>query len=91
MSLTAAVACKPTCLSVSSCRRVQFNRSELMSEMVRDVDVMPVEPFENIPEALAPLHAARTLNGRALLLPGQRRLRVEQQLVRPVCWSVCHL
>eukprot|EP00879_Flechtneria_rotunda_P011770 GHRR01012295.1.p1 GENE.GHRR01012295.1~~GHRR01012295.1.p1 ORF type:complete len:583 (+),score=258.78 GHRR01012295.1:822-2570(+) len=42
--------------------RVQFNRSELMTEVVRDTEVMPLEPSENLPLNL--LHTPPLLNGR---------------------------
>ncbi|KAF8062087.1 UBE2T [Scenedesmus sp. PABB004] len=48
--------------------RVQFNRTELLSEVVRDVDVMPLDPSESLPAAVAhSAHATRhvpLLNGR---------------------------
>ncbi len=41
---------------------MQFDRSELLTEMVRDVDIMPVDPYENLPPYL-PL-VPPVLNGR---------------------------
>ena len=45
--------------------RVQFNRSELMTEVVQDVDVMPLDPHANLPLALTIVPAL--LNGRTVL------------------------
>jgi hypothetical protein len=34
-------------------RRVQFDRRELGVELVKDVDVMPIDPHESLPASLA--------------------------------------
>ncbi|WIA17880.1 hypothetical protein OEZ85_009380 [Tetradesmus obliquus] len=47
----------------SSKYRVQFNRSELMTEVVRDTDVMPLDPSECLP-LTGMLHTPQLLNGR---------------------------
>ena len=45
--------------SASSCRlcmfRVQFDRRELGVELVKDVDVMPIDPTENLAPMFAPM------------------------------------
>ncbi len=63
-------------------RRVQFHRSELMTEVVMDTDVASADPHESLPPALAPVYAGRLLNGRGALAPGGRRLRFAAHLVR---------
>lgn len=40
---------------VSSDARVQFDRRELGVELVKDVDVMPIDPTENLPSIFAPM------------------------------------
>lgn len=47
------------------CCRVQFDRQELGVELVRDTDVMPAEPAENLPPAL--LRGRLLLNGRQVI------------------------
>lgn len=51
--------------------RVQFNRSELMTEVVRDVDVMAIDPNENLPLTMASMPLV--LNGRLNRGPISRR------------------
>jgi hypothetical protein len=34
------------------CTRVQFDRRELGVELVKDVDVMPIDPTESLPSGL---------------------------------------
>lgn len=51
--------------------RVQFNRGDLMTEVVKDVDVMPSCPAENLPPAMN--SAALWLNGRPTQGPASRR------------------
>ncbi|GAX80922.1 hypothetical protein CEUSTIGMA_g8357.t1 [Chlamydomonas eustigma] len=64
-----------TILTVNGSKyRVQFNRSELMTEMVRDVDIMPVDPYENMPLNI-PLMPA-VLNGRPRLPLGAPKRRI---------------
>lgn len=46
----------------SSSYRVQFSRPELMSDNIRDVDVMPADPSDNLPRLMAGLPVL--LNGR---------------------------
>ena len=35
--------------------RVQFDRRELGVELVKDVDVMPIDPTENLPSIFTPM------------------------------------
>ena len=37
------------------CCRVQFDRRELGVELVKDVDVMPIDPTDNLPSIFAPM------------------------------------
>ncbi|KAK9868217.1 hypothetical protein WJX84_002502 [Apatococcus fuscideae] len=55
--------------------RVQFFRRELGTEIVKDVDVMPVDPTDNLPPALLAMQPTLVLNGRSLIngLPRRRR------------------
>lgn len=46
------------------CRRVQFDRRELAVELVKDVDVMPIDPLESLPPALLAASGRLLLNGR---------------------------
>lgn len=55
----------PSALLPSLCCRVQFDRQELGVELVRDTDVMPAEPAENLPPAL--LRGRLLLNGRQVI------------------------
>jgi hypothetical protein len=54
--------------------RVQFNRSELLTEVVQDIDIMPVDPYENLPVNI-PL-VPSSLNGRPRPVQGVARRRV---------------
>ncbi|KAI3433426.1 hypothetical protein D9Q98_003241 [Chlorella vulgaris] len=47
--------------------RVQFDRQELGVELVRDTDVMPVDPYENLPPALLAARPHMLLNGRQIV------------------------
>jgi hypothetical protein len=49
------------------CCRVQFDRQELGVELVRDTDVMPVDPYENLPPALLAARPHMLLNGRQIV------------------------
>jgi len=44
--------------------RVQFDRRELAVELVKDVDVMPIDPLESLPPALLAASGHLLLNGR---------------------------
>ena len=54
--------------------RVQFNRSELMTEVVRDIDIMPADPYENLPLNIPLVPPA--LNGRPRPMLGVLRKTV---------------
>ncbi len=40
---------------IGMCCRVQFDRRELGVELVKDVDVMPIDPTDNLPSIFAPM------------------------------------
>jgi len=61
--------------------RVQFNRSELLTEVVRDVDVMPADPFENLP--LSVTNLPLVLNGRPGIVAGGAK-RKNSAVPRPI-------
>jgi hypothetical protein len=48
---------------VSRCR-VQFDRRELGVELVKDVDVMPIDPLDSLPPTLLSASGHLLLNGR---------------------------
>lgn len=52
--------------------RVQFNRTDLLSEVVRDTDVMPLDPSESLPVAF--VHMQPLLNGRPTTAAGAQAL-----------------
>ena len=57
--------------------RVQFDRRELGVELIKDVDVMPIDPTESLPAAVLAEHPQLLLNGRATVgPPGTGRGRV---------------
>lgn len=62
-------------MAPNACCRIQFFRRELGTEIVRDVDVMPVDPNDNLPPALLAMQPTLVLNGRSLIqgLPRRRR------------------
>ena len=64
----------PTLLWLLLCCRVQFDRQEMGVELVRDTDVMPAEPAENLPPALL---------GRSLMVLNGRQV-INGQPVRPL-------
>ena len=47
--------------------RVQFDRQELGVELVRDIDVMPVEPWVCLPPAMLERRRELVLNGRVVI------------------------
>ena len=42
-------------ITIGMCCRVQFDRRELGVELVKDVDVMPIDPTDNLPSIFAPM------------------------------------
>ena len=50
-------------LLFASCR-VQFDRRELGVELVKDVDVMPIDPLDSLPPSLLSASGHLLLNGR---------------------------
>ena len=50
----------------SGCR-VQFDRREMGVEKVRDVDVMPINPTENLPASFVTAHPHILMNGHAMI------------------------
>ncbi|EIE20316.1 hypothetical protein COCSUDRAFT_67577 [Coccomyxa subellipsoidea C-169] len=52
------------------CYRVQFDRRELGVELVKDVDVMPIDPHESLPSSIQLTTASMLLNGRRALAGG---------------------
>ena len=73
---------------LSSSLRVQFNRSELLTEVVKDVDIMPADPYENLPLNI-PLMPP-SLNGRPRPALGVSRRRVlVSQLLGWGGWTQC--
>jgi hypothetical protein len=44
--------------------RVQFDRRELGVELVKDVDVMPIDPLDSLPPSLLSASGHLLLNGR---------------------------
>ena len=57
------VQSEPCCFTSARCR-VQFDRRELAVELVKDVDVMPIDPLESLPPSLLASSGALLLNGR---------------------------
>ena len=57
---------------VHGCCRVQFDRRELGVELVKDVDVMPIDPTENLPSIFAPMMVSVLIKSQILhrYLPG---------------------
>ncbi len=47
--------------------RVQFDRREMGVERVRDVDVMPINPTENLPASFIESHSHILMNGHAMV------------------------
>ena len=47
--------------------RVQFDRREMGVERVRDVDVMPINPTENLPASFIEAHSHILMNGHAMV------------------------
>ena len=45
-------------------RRVQFDRRELGVELVKDIDVMPIDPGDNLPPTVLAAERELLLNGR---------------------------
>ncbi|CAL5228881.1 g12095 [Coccomyxa viridis] len=60
------------------CYRVQFDRRELGVELVKDVDVMPIDPTENLPSIFTPMMGSIILNGRRPLQEAPRVRRVQK-------------
>lgn len=56
-------------------RRIQFDRRELGVELVRDSDIMPADPAENLPPSLLAANPLLLLNGRYVVggEPGRGR------------------
>ncbi|BDA45560.1 probable protein lin-9 homolog at C-terminar half [Coccomyxa sp. Obi] len=52
------------------CYRVQFDRRELGVELVKDVDVMPIDPHESLPAGIQLRAASMVLNGRRAMTGG---------------------
>ena len=52
------------------CCRVQFDRREMGVERVRDVDVMPINPTENLPASFIESHSHILMNGH-IMVEGQ--------------------
>ncbi|KAK9904239.1 hypothetical protein WJX75_007439 [Coccomyxa subellipsoidea] len=52
------------------CYRVQFDRRELGVELVKDVDVMPIDPHESLPSGIQLNAGSLILNGRRALAGG---------------------
>lgn len=56
-------------MTCSACHfgRVQFDRREMGVERVRDVDVMPINPTENLPASFIEAHSHILMNGHAMV------------------------
>lgn len=52
----------------NNCYRVQFDRRELGVELIKDIEVMPVEPYLNLPPAIARQNPTIRLNGRLVVM-----------------------
>lgn len=50
--------------------RVQFDRRELGVELIKDVDVMPIDPTENLPVSMLASAASQGLQARPPQPPG---------------------
>lgn len=50
-----------------ACNRVQFDRREMGVERVRDVDVMPINPTQNLPASFIESHSHILMNGHAMV------------------------